>query len=427
MQDTIFALSTARGKAGVAVVRVSGPMAHEAGHRLTRDRLPPERVASVRRLFDSGGMLLDEGLVIIFGDNASFTGEPIVEFQIHGSEAVVKALLRDLGTMPGLRQADPGEFSRRALENGTLDLTQVEALSDLIEAETEAQRRQALSLMSGALGQRISTLRADLVKAGALLEAAIDFADEEVPYDVSEDVLSLLDVVSEELGMEIAGYAAAERVRSGFEIALVGPVNVGKSTLLNYLAGRDAAITSAIPGTTRDVIEVRMDIRGQVVTILDTAGLRETHDEVEALGVEKARRRAENADLRVHLTGVDGETVLPVQDGDIVVASKVDLTATEHGVSGKTGQGVDALMEQVSKRLDDLVDGAGLAVRERHLVAFKGGLEHVAVAKTFVARNEYEIASEELRQASMSLGLLLGEIDVEDYLDHIFASFCIGK
>jgi len=246
--DTIFALASAQGKAGVAVVRISGPRASEAGLALAGS-LPEPRRSAVRLLTDSAGGFLDEALVLRFQAGASFTGEDIVELHLHGSVAVVKAVLRELGRLDGLRLAEAGEFTRRALENGRLDLTQVEALADLIESETEAQRRHALRVFSGALGKKVSDWRLDIVHAAALLEATIDFADEEVPVDVSADVTALLDATIDAIQNELVGFEAAERVRLGFEIAIVGPPNAGKSTLLNFLAQREAAIVSDIPGT----------------------------------------------------------------------------------------------------------------------------------------------------------------------------------
>jgi tRNA modification GTPase len=306
--DTIFAMSSAQGKAGVSVLRVSGPQAFAACQKLCGD-VPPRRVASLRVLSDADGGLLDQALVLTFAKGASFTGEDSVEFQVHGSIAVVSAVLNALAGMPDHRMADPGEFTRRALDNGCLDVAQIEGLSDLIDAETEVQRVQALRVLSGDLGTRAESWRRDLIRAAALIEATIDFADEDVPVDVSPEVSSLVSAVIEDLDREISGVGVAERIRTGFEVAILGAPNVGKSTLLNALAGRDAAITSDVAGTTRDVIEVRMDLRGLPVTLLDTAGLRDTTDRVEAIGVDRARTRAQSADLRVLLAEPD--TPLP--------------------------------------------------------------------------------------------------------------------
>jgi tRNA modification GTPase len=267
--DTIYSLATGRGKAGVAVVRVSGPRAVDCAEHLAGFR-PTGRVPSLRRLHDGDGALIDEALVLFFASGQSFTGEDVVEFQTHGSPAIVAAVLDQLSSLDGVRLAEPGEFTRRALENGCLDLAQVEGLADLIDAETEAQRKQAVRVFDGALGERTERWRIDLIRAAALLEATIDFADEDVPVDVTPEVNQLTTGVLNEINREIAGSSAAERIRDGFEVAILGEPNIGKSTLLNALAGRDAAITSAVAGTTRDVIEVRMDLKGLPVTFLDT-------------------------------------------------------------------------------------------------------------------------------------------------------------
>ncbi|SMX32329.1 tRNA uridine-5-carboxymethylaminomethyl(34) synthesis GTPase MnmE [Maliponia aquimaris] len=425
--DTIFALASAAGKAGVSVVRVSGPEAWSAVERLAGS-LPRPRVAAVRRLVSEDGDHLDEALVLVFEAGASFTGEKVAEFQVHGSIAVVQVLLRSLHAMPGLRPAEAGEFTRRAMNNGRLDLTQVEALADLIEAETEQQRRQALKLLSGALGQRVLSWRKDIVRAVSLLEATIDFVDEEVPVDVSDEVDGLLDRVARALEQELRGLASAERVRLGFEVAIVGPPNAGKSTLLNYLAGRDAAITSEIAGTTRDIIEVRMEIGGLAVTLLDTAGLRESEDSIERIGVARARERAEAADLRVHLVPEGEGPLLAVQQGDIVVGAKADVCGSS-GVSGLTGSGVPELLRQIEVTLSSRVQGAGLASRERHRLALRDGLTHLQEARVLLQSGPdlYDVTSEEIRIAARRLEQLVGHVDVEHVLDEIFASFCVGK
>ena len=428
---TIFALATARGKAGVALVRISGPAAWAAVAALG-GALPEARRASVRLLRDASGEVLDEALVTLFPRGESFTGEEAAELGLHGSPATVAAVLRVLGEMEGLRGAEPGEFTRRALENQRLDLAQVEGLADLIEAETEAQRRQALRVLSGALGAKAEGWRKRLIRAAALLEATIDFADEDVPVDVAPEVLALLDGLIAELRAEAEGVGIAERIREGFEVAIVGAPNAGKSTLLNALAGREAAIISEVAGTTRDVIEVRMDLRGLPVTVLDTAGLRETGDVVESIGVERAIARARAADLRVFLLGGEGAAVgLEPGPGDIVVQGKVDIVGIGEGfaISGKTGQGIAELVERIAGILETRASGAVTATRERHRLAILR-----AVASMESARHEVlggaeraELAAEELRAAIRALDALVGRVDVEHLLDEIFASFCIGK
>ncbi|WP_417205915.1 tRNA uridine-5-carboxymethylaminomethyl(34) synthesis GTPase MnmE [Antarctobacter sp.] len=424
--ETIFALASAAGKAGVSVVRVSGPEAWSAVEKLAGS-VPETRVASVRRLVTPEGDFLDEALVLVFAAGASFTGERVAEFQVHGSVAVVQALLRVLGEMEGLRSAEPGEFTRRALDNERLDLSQVEALADLIEAETEQQRRHALRLLTGALGRRVGNWRDQILRAASLLEATIDFADEDVPVDVSDDVRALLDTVCSEVRAELRGMASAERLRLGLEVAIVGPPNAGKSTLLNYLAGREAAITSDVAGTTRDVIEVRMEIGGLAVTLLDTAGLRDSEDRVERIGVERARERAASADLRVHLVPSGSTPLLEVVQDDIVVTAKGDLEGD--GVSGLTGQGVPELLDKIETRLSGIVQGAGLVSRERHRVALSDGLSHLETAREMLddGLDVYDITSEEVRIALRALERLIGHVDVEHVLDQIFSSFCIGK
>ena len=427
--DTIFALASARGKAGIAVLRLSGPQAHAAVAALSGP-LPNLRHASLRRLAWAGEVL-DEALVILFAAKASFTGEQSAELQVHGSVAVVAAILRALGAQPGLRLAEPGEFTRRALENGCLDLTQVEGLADLIGAETEAQRKQALRVLSGALGQRIALWRQDLIRAAALIEVTIDFSDEDIPYDVTPEVRVLVARQLAAIRQELAGANAAERIREGFEVAIVGQPNVGKSTLLNALAGRDAAITSEIAGTTRDIIEVRMDMAGLAVTLLDTAGLRAGLDPVERIGIDRTIVRARAADLRVFMLAAPDEVLpLPPEPDDIVVLAKADLFPDRaNGISGQTGEGIEALIAGITARLTERAASAGLLIRERQRIA----LLHAEAALETAAHQlgqkapAAELIAVELRAAMRSLDELIGKVDVENLLDEIFLSFCIGK
>lgn len=425
MTDTIFALATARGKAGIAVVRVSGPAALEAAAALGVEGLVP-RQAALRRLMIADAHL-DDGLVLFFEEGASFTGEKIVEFQVHGSEAVVAALLSFLSGLADLRLAEPGEFTRRALENGRLDLTQVEALADLIDAETEAQRRQAQRVLSGGLGKRAALWRKDLIRAGALIEATIDFADEDIPVDVIPEVCEIVERLSQSFSAEIEGSRSAERVRAGFEVAIIGAPNVGKSSLLNALVGRDVAITSSVAGTTRDIIEVRMDLGGLPVTLLDTAGLREAVDEVEKIGVERARARAGLADLRVLLLE-PGDTA-PEESADIIVWSKADIAPGPRSVSGHSGDGLDWLIEEIRAHLQDRVSGSGLLIRDRHRSALSVACESMASARRSLYSEEpsLELVAADIRSAGHALDLLVGKIGVETLLDEIFSSFCIGK
>jgi len=426
--DTIFALATAQGRAGVAVIRISGLQAFDVAGQLV-DNLPAPRRAGARVLRDKDGAALDRVLVLVFAGPASFTGEDVVEFQMHGSIAVVNAVLRALGDGPA-RLAEPGEFTRRALENDKMDLTQVEGLGDLIAAETEAQRRQALRTAEGALSKTIEIWRGQLIRAAALIEATIDFADEEVPEDVTPEVHDLLTGVQSGISIELKGFSASERIRSGFEVAIVGPPNVGKSTLLNALARRDAAITSHIAGTTRDVIEVRMDLGGLPVTLLDTAGLRESDDEVEAEGVSRAISRARASDIRIFLRESGEDLAIEPVANDIVLTPKADLrTDDSASVSGLTGQGIGALINQLTKILSERVQGAGLATHARHKSSMEASIDTLshAIASVEGGPERYDIAAEEIRAAIRSLEAVVGRIDVENLLDEIFSSFCLGK
>lgn len=427
--DTIFALSTAPGKAGVAVIRICGKGAVLALSKLNPN-IPDPHKAVVRVLRADDGTLLDEALILVFPEEQSFTGDEIVEIQCHGSPAVVDAILSELSKLPAMRFAEPGEFTRRALENGRLDLSQVEGLADLIEAETEAQRRQALKVFSGDLARATEIWRKNLIRAAALVEATIDFVDEDVPVDVSPEVLALITGVRRNLQAEIEGVKTAERLRSGFEVAIVGSPNVGKSTLLNALAGREAAITSEFAGTTRDVIEVRMNLSGLPVTLLDTAGIRETSDEVENIGISRARQRAEQADIRVFLQENGSLPDLKPSSGDIVLRAKADLLSDgSDAVSGLTGQGVDNLVARITDILINRSASIGIATRLRHGFAMQRAAQALTEAEKLLLQGEgsWDVAAEEIRTAIRALDFLVGRIDVENVLDEIFSSFCLGK
>jgi tRNA modification GTPase len=432
--ETIFAQATPPGRSGVAIVRISGPEAFAAAAALGAGA-PPIRRASLRRLRDPAtGEPMDDAIVLRFAAPASFTGEDCVELHLHGGPGVVRAVAEALAGRDGLRQAEPGEFTRRAVTNGRIDLAQAEGLADLLAAETGAQARQALALVDGRLSALATDWRARLVRTLALLEAAIDFSDEDLPQDVLAQAAAEVTGLRAQVAAELVGSAMAERVRLGFDVALVGPPNAGKSTLLNRLAGRQAAITSEIAGTTRDAIEVRMDLAGLPVTLVDTAGLRPAGDPVEALGVDLARRRAAAADLRVFLVESAADVArlgLPPAPGDQVVLAKLDLRPTEPGagVSGLTGAGVDALVARIGEELGRRAAGAGLANRERHRVALERAqtaLDGAAVELAFGPAGA-DLAAAEVQLAVRALDFLVGKVDVEGVLDEIFSSFCIGK
>ncbi len=427
--DTIFALATAQGKAGVSIVRISGALAFDVCHALS-GCLPEPRVATLKTIKKRDGEFIDRAVLLTFQAPASFTGEDVLELHLHGSIAVVRAVMSYLSDFKGLRLAEPGEFTRRALENGQLDIARVEGLADLIDSETEAQRKQALRTLSGDLGVKAKQWRTDLIRAAALLEATIDFADEDVPVDVSPEVDDLLTKTLATLKTEVKGAAVAERIRTGFVVAIVGAPNVGKSTLLNALAGRDAAITSEIAGTTRDVIEVQMDIKGLPVTVVDTAGVRETDDIVETLGIEKAIQKASDSDIAVYLTETGMLPVgLTARVQDLVLRSKGDLNSDPNAISGKTGQGVDSLINKIHDYLQKLSQDVGVATRERHRIALQRSVENLATAQGILSLgpDQYEICSEEIRSGIRALDSLIGHVDVESILDEIFSSFCLGK
>ena len=424
--QTIFALATARGKSGVAVIRISGPEALAVGARLAGD-LPPAGRFALRQLRDASGGHLDQALILRFDAPASFTAEDVVELQLHGSLAVVRVVEDAIAATGLARMAEPGEFTRRALLNGQLDLAQVEGLADLIAAETELQRTQAQALFSGGMRDFAEACRGRLLRAAALVEATIDFADEEVPVDVSPEVGQLIRDVRGLIESQLRGFAIAERVRHGFEVAIIGAPNVGKSTLLNRIAGRDIAITSEIAGTTRDVLEARVDLGGLPVTCLDTAGLRETDDIIESMGVARARERALDADIRILLEGPAEPAVgidVPI---DLRYVTKSDLTG--RGISPLTGEGVDRLLCDVSAILAERVSDLPIASHQRHQQAMTRANEALGLAASVFESGigEEEILALHLRDAALALDSLIGRVDVEAVLGEIFAQFCIGK
>ncbi len=434
--DTIYAVSTAPGRAGVAVIRVSGPEAGRALSALTGKALPEPRVAALSRLRDADGRAVDEGLVLYFAAPASFTGEDVAEFHIHGGRATVEAVLLALGSL-GLRPAEAGEFTRRAVENGKLDLTRAEAIADLVDAETDAQRRQALRQYDGALAELYEGWRADLVRAGAWAEAAIDFSDEELPADTFHQARVTISEMLDRMRKHLNDSRRGEVLRDGLQLAVIGPPNAGKSSLVNALARRDVAIVAETAGTTRDVIEVRMNLGGYPVTLADTAGLRAAFETIEAEGVRRARARAEAADLVLLL--LDGSAadpwdgVSPAMRADLVVFNKSDLRWPEKrdgiAISLKTGEGLDAmigsLIASVRERLEQPTE-APVLTRARHRGAIEAAmrsLEHALVAPD----DQPELMAEDLRLAQRALGRITGRVDIEELLDVVFREFCIGK
>jgi tRNA modification GTPase len=439
--DTIFALATPPGRSGVAVVRISGPDARAALAALTAREPPKPRLATLRRLIGQDGVAIDDALVLWFPAPQSFTGEEVAELHLHGGPAVIAATLAALGAQQGLRLAQPGEFTRRAFDNDKLDLAQVEGIADLIAAETEMQRRQALRQSRGQLGAWLDEERAPLLRVLARLEAFIDFPDEGLPEQLYSSIDAEIRDLADALG-ETLRDRSGERLRDGLEIAILGAPNVGKSSILNILAKREAAIVSHLAGTTRDVIEVRMDIGGFPVTLADTAGLRATADEIEAEGVRRALARAEQADLRLLVfdggawPAIDPETAKLIDDSALCVVNKADLLREPEPIaiegratlklSCRTGLGLDPLVAAIGGRAIALMgSGSGaLVTRARHRQAMEDA--KAALDRALAARQP-ELKAEDLRLAVRAIGRITGRVDVEEVLDLIFKEFCIGK
>lgn len=439
---TIFALSSAPGRAGVAVIRISGPAAQGVLQRMVAP-IPKPRVAAFRTIrHPETGEALDRAVVLWFAAPLSETGEDVVEFQVHGSRAVVAALLSALATIPGCRLAEPGEFARRAFENGKLDLAEVEGLADLVDAETDAQRRQALAQAGGALSKLYDGWRARLIEIAALTEAAIDFSDEgDVSASSFAEARKRAEILAKEIAVHLDDGHRGEILRDGFRVALLGAPNAGKSSLLNALARRDAAIVSAEAGTTRDVIEVRLDLGGLPVIVSDTAGIREAASEVEQEGIRRSLAAARDADLILWLTekGEKDESIPPLgfsRETSLVIRSKADLPHESQmepdfgdlAISAKTGAGLDRLIAVISERAKQAVGSQTdpVITQARHRQALETALADVTA---FLAESpeSIELRAEDVRRAAQALGRITGRVDVEDVLDQIFSRFCIGK
>jgi tRNA modification GTPase len=445
MSDTIFAPATAAGRAAVAVVRVSGPRTDVAVKTLA-GALPQPRRATLRRIRDAAGLVLDQALILWFPGPRSYTGEDCAEFHLHGGSAVVRAVLEALAAL-GLRLAEPGEFTRRAFENGHLDLAQAEGVADLIDAETEQQRRQALEQLSGRLSNVQARWREALTEALAMFEAAVDFPDEEVPADVAARARPVLQRLVAEIEAAAADAERGERVREGYRIALIGAPNAGKSTLLNALAERDAAIVTATPGTTRDIIEVPMVLAGYKALLADTAGLRETGDEIEAEGVRRARTWAAGADLRLWLVdgSADETPAVPMElrPGDLCLITKRDKPVGAAGawaagqgrrlglsvaeITAKGPSDLAWIRQTLGERVVEALAGAEppAATRLRHQELLNDAADRLRQA--LAEDQALELAAEDVRLAARALDRITGRIDPEAVLGKIFSTFCIGK
>ncbi|MCC0807124.1 tRNA uridine-5-carboxymethylaminomethyl(34) synthesis GTPase MnmE [Methylobacterium sp. W2] len=430
---TIFAPASGFGRAAVAVIRISGPASASLVETMA-GRLPPPRRFSLCTLRDTaGGDVLDSALVVWMPGPTTFTGEDMAELHLHGGLAVRSAVMAALGVHPGCRLAEPGAFSRRAVENGRMDLTAAEGAADLIDAETDAQRRQALRQLDGVLGRKVSDWRDRLIDLLAGAEAALDFSDEGDVDDAALDAAlhAKAQAIRDEINVTLADGRRGERLREGFVVVLSGPPNAGKSTLLNALSRRDAAIVSAIPGTTRDLIEIRCDLGGLPVLIVDTAGLRDTVDPVEAEGIRRTRKRMEQADLVLALHPGDDRVngVDPLPDRAIPVRTKADLGCDGGGsiaVSTVTGEGIDRLLSLIEARAEAALGGGdALITRERHRDGLTRCRDHLGRVLSGPALPE--LLAEDLRLAVRALGEVAGRVSVEDMLDRLFSGFCIGK
>lgn len=420
--DLIFAEATPLGRGGVSVIRLSGTNARLTAERLV-GQMPDARHAYFRTLRHDDEPI-DQVLAMWFPEGQSFTGDEVAELHLHGAPVVSRRVGSALLSM-GARPAEAGEFTRRAFLNGRMDLAEIEGLGDLLAAETEAQRKLALRTASGELAQKALDWRQLLIEAGALVEVSVDFADEDVPDEVPNRVFEAIAELREALQRELAGFSSAERIRMGFEVAIIGPPNAGKSSLLNRLAQRDVAIVSDREGTTRDVIELKFDLNGLPVTFLDTAGLRESEDAVERIGIDRALNRAKSADLRIHLSR-DGDIVQELwHPDDVIAVSHADIHESDADLtlSAVTGHGIDKMLGIIGEILRDRVSSAGLISHERQRLEIITALEAVEGVGGVPA----ELIAEKLRLSAASLDRLLGRIGADDYLDVIFSSFCIGK
>lgn len=445
-QKTIYALSTVYGKSGVAVVRVSGQQALKAVELMTDldiGRIKPRYAyfTDIKSAVD--GCKLDKSLLLYFKGPHSFNGEDIVEFQIHGSRAVISGVLDSLAAIPGFRLAEPGEFSRRAFYNHKMDLTEAEGLADLIDAETSEQQKYAVRQMDGELKNLYSRWRSDLVKVLAHLEAFIDFPDEDIPVSVMGEMKNTVFKVENDVTRHLQDDKIGERLREGFRVVIVGPPNAGKSSLLNAVAKREAAIVSDIAGTTRDAVDVHLDLKGYPVMFTDTAGLREVEDAIEKKGIEIAYHKINEADLVICLFDASQDTVhifdnlkKTISGKMLLVANKTDRLSAERisslrqegclTIAAKPRQGLEQLLQAITERIENRFTSNSnlLITRARYREALK---ETVEALETFTLRKEIELAAEDVRLAARALGKITGRIEVDDILDKIFGSFCIGK
>ncbi|MEM9762608.1 MAG: tRNA uridine-5-carboxymethylaminomethyl(34) synthesis GTPase MnmE [Pseudomonadota bacterium] len=429
---TVFALSTPPGRSGIAVIRITGDAAPRILRELTGCSLPGPRTASRRRLVDENGSMIDDALVLFFPAPSSVTGEDVVELHCHGGRAVTAAVLSWLSGFDGVLPAAPGEFTQRAFINGKMDLTEVEASGALLAAETEAQRKQAVQAAGGGVQRIVAAVRHNLVQALALVEATIDWSDEDVPEDVGPEVSNALASARSALRGLLEGAGARERLMEGFEVVLIGAPNAGKSSLINAIVGREVALATPISGTTRDIIEARLDLRGLPITLIDTAGFHESVNVIEEMGMARGRERAARADLRLFIDAPEAPLPLEVAQlhspGDLTVSNKADLAFGAHmPVSARTGEGLEALVEQMAAVLQDRVPTESGIAEARQRAEVGAGLESVDLAISGLGVVGTEIVAEYLRGALASLERLAGRTTPEAVLGEVFSKFCLGK
>ena len=442
---TIYALSSGPGISGIAVVRVSGKETSEVIKQITREDLPSPRVATLKKFnkIDTNE-LIDEGVIIWFPGPNSYTGEDLAEFHVHGSRAVISALHSSISKIKNCRLAEPGEFTKIAFQNGKINLLKAESIADLVSSETEIQRKQAIKIMSGKSSDQFNSWREKLLKILSHIEAKIDFPDEDLPKDILSEIQKTSDQVSSEIKKILDDQKVGERIREGFKIAIVGPINAGKSSLLNYLSKRDVAIVSEIAGTTRDVIETHLNLDGYPVVVSDTAGIRDSKNEIEKKGIKLALNRAEDADLKlviidaknVDFTGVlkdlvDENAILVVNKSDLL-NGKLNEKLKKHDhilISIKNNSNLDKLILKIKSKLENkfLSHGDILITRERHRQHLEQCINHLQNFKSKNGSEEFDKAAEDLRLATRHLGMIVGKVDVEEILGSIFNDFCIGK
>ena len=442
---TIYALSSGQGISGLAVIRISGPLTNSVINKITNSKLPKERHATRRKFIKiNNNEVIDEGILIWFPAPNSYTGEDMAEVHVHGSKAVVDAIHNEVSKIDGCRLAEPGEFTKRAFQNGKINLIKAESIADLISAETEIQRKQAMSIMSGKSSDKFNSLRARLIKILANIEAKIDFPDEDLPNDILKNIHHETKNIKEEIKMILDDQKVGERIREGFKIAIVGPTNAGKSSLLNYLSRREVAIVSETAGTTRDVIEAHLNFDGYPVIISDTAGIRNSRDEIEKEGIKLALNRAENADLNIIVIepkNVDFTRFLSdlINKKAILVINKSDL-GTNHihdqldkydpiYISIKLEKNLDKLVNIIKKNLKNKFISSNdiFITRERHRINLEKCVQQLETFEEKKSIEDFDKAAEDLRLAIRFLGMIVGKVDVEEILGSIFKDFCIGK